>query len=101
MEIQSDATGMLQGLFVSGCSLKSNLHYQDSLTMIFFHIECMSSTGETHTHLCAHPEETVFVKLCDQQSVHAFNWKKKNKRASLTTPFQARPSDLCLWGLNL
>lgn len=69
--------------------------------MIFFHIECMSSTGETHTRLCAHPEETVFVKLCDQQSVHAFNWKKKNKRASLTTPFQARPSDLCLWGLNL
>lgn len=91
---------MLQGLFVSGCSLKSNLHYQDSLTMIFFHIECMSSTGETHTRLCAHPEETVFVKLCDQQSVHAFNWKKKKQESKPDNTFSGQTKWLVSMGIK-
>lgn len=68
--------------------------------MIFFHIECMSSTGETHTRLCAHPEETVFVKLCDQQSVHAFNWKKKKQESKPDNTFSGQTKWLVSMGIK-
>lgn len=91
---------MLQGLFVSGCSLKSNLHYQTLWRWSFFILNaCQVQVKDTHA--CVHTQRKLFLWSSVINSLSMLSIGKKNKRASLTTPFQARPSDLCLWGLNL
>lgn len=55
---------------------------------------------KTHTLVCT-PRGNCFCEALWSTVCPCFQLEKKNKRASLTTPFQARPSDLCLWGLNL
>lgn len=90
---------MLQGLFVSGCSLKSNLHYQDSLTMIFFHIECMSSTGETHTLVCT-PRGNCFCEALWSTVCPCFQLEKKKQESKPDNTFSGQTKWLVSMGIK-